>query len=380
MMFTVIDNPSTAPSGTFFAPRPVEAGNALALLADRQFHVSGVNMRGETPLINASAGGAFLVGEDAPKYLPQIRRDNPGLPLIVEPRALRKHWATPDEPFKGSGDATSFQLSLDAELDWQRMDSDLAITPTGQIRKNDSPALKAALKEVNKLDRTDVLFALPMSSGWLSDDQLVKQLIAVINRSHHPVLLGFADSGNPVGSMVRARAYRRIFQEATVPVVAYRTDLVGFDALAHGAIASAIGSYPSLRRLTTVGGRGRSIDREDMSPHMLITDMLRFVRSTHMRREWFAGVASIQCFCVICRGQDIDRLHGEEAERRIGHNHNVVAVDNLYSSYVGLDEAGRRALWARQTAGALDTYPQLETHIGRSLKIDSLLKVWASAS
>lgn len=378
MMFTIVNNPSTAPSSAFVTPRSVETGDALALLANRQLHVCGVNMRGEAPLIQTSAGGAFLVGEDASRYLPQIRQANPGLPLIVEPRALRKHWASEAQPFQSAGSEGTFQLSLDAELDWQRMDSDLAITPTGQIRKGDSAALKAALREANKLDRIDVLFALPMSSGWLSDEQLVKQLIAVINRSRHPVLLTFTDSTNPVGSMTRARAYRRIFAHATVPVIAYRTDLVGFDALAHGALASAIGSYPSLRRLTPVDGRGSSIDPEDMSPHMLITDMLKFVRSTHMRREWFPNVASIKCFCVICRGEDLDRLHGSEDERRIGHNHNVVAVDNLYSSYLNLDTAGRRDLWARQTAGALDTYPQLETHIGRTVKVDNLLTVWAS--
>lgn len=378
MMFTVVNNPSTAPSTAVVAPRPVETGNARALLANRQFHVCGVNMREEAPLIQASVGGVFLVGEDASKYALQIRRANPGLPLIIEPRALRKHWASAAEPFQGEGTEGAFQLDLDAELDWQRMSSDLAITPTGQIRKGDSAALKAALAGANALEREDVLFALPMSAGWLSDELLTRQLIAVINRSRHPVLLAFTDPTNPVGSMSRARAYRRIFREATVPVVAYRTDMVGFDALAHGALASAIGSYPALRRLTPVGGRGSSIDPEDMSPHMLITDMLRFVRSTHMRREWFPNAASIKCFCVICRGDDLDRLHGSEDERRIGHNHNVVAVDNLFSSYVNLDGAGRRALWARQTAGALDTYPQLESHIGRSVKIDNLLTVWAS--
>lgn len=378
MMFTIVNNPSTAPGSAFIAPRPVETGDALALLANRQFHMCGQNMREEAQLIRAEAGGAFLVGARAPKYVPEIRRANPGLPLIVEPPALRKHWATADEPFKGAGSDSTFQLTLDAELDWQRMDSDLAITPTGQIRKGDSAALKAALREANKLDRGDVLFALPLAGGWLSEEHLIKQLILVINRSRHPVLLMFTGSSNPVGSMTRARAYRRIFAEATVPVVAYRADLVGFDALAHGAIASAIGSYPSLRRLTPVGGRGSSIDPEDMSPHMLLTDMLKFVRSTHMRREWFAGVTSIQCFCLICRGDDLDRLHGTHPERCIGHNHNVVSVDNLYSTFVNLDAGGRRALWAQQTKGALDTYPQLETHIGRPVKVDNLLKVWAS--
>ncbi|GAA3640636.1 hypothetical protein GCM10022200_25410 [Microbacterium awajiense] len=376
MSFTVIDNPNTAPSPLAIAPRAVETGDAIALLTDRQFHVAGRNMRGEAPLIQTSSGGAILVGEDAVANVAPIRAANPDLPLIVEPGSLRKHLATGAQPFQLSA------ATLNDDLDQQRGYSDLAITPTGQIRAGDSGTLKAALREANKLDRTDTLFAIPAYAGWLSDDQYVKQLIAVINRSVNPVLLAFIDGHNPVGSMKRARAYRHIFQEATVPVVAHRADLVGFDALAHGAIATAIGSYPSTRRLNPFDHRGGPVsDIEEMSPHMLLTDMLRIVRSLYMRREWFAGAAPIQCFCVICRGADVDRLHWDESERRIGHNHNVVNLDGLYSSYVGLGISARRALWANQVQGALDAYPQLESHLGRSLPVDPILeKVWAKAS
>ena len=376
MNFTVISNPSTSPSSLFIPPRSVETGDAIALLTDRQFHVASRNMRGEAPLIQTSTGGAILVGEDAVANAASIRAANPGLPLIVEPRSLRKHLATDSQPFQLAA------ATLADDLDQQRAYSDLAITPTGQVRAGDSGALKAALREANKLDRADTLFAIPAYAGWLSDDQYVKQLIAVINRSVHPVLLAFIDGHNPVGSMKRARAYRRIFQEATVPVVAHRADLVGFDALAHGAIASAIGSYPSTRRLNPFDHHGGPVnDPEEMSPHMLLTDMLRIVRSLHMRREWFASAAPIQCFCVICRGADVDRLHYDESERRIGHNHNVVNLDSLYSPYVGLHASARRSLWADQVQGALDTYPQLESHLGRTLPVDPILeKVWAKAS
>lgn len=376
MSFTVIDNPSTAPTPLFTAPRSIETGNAIALLTDRQFHVAGQNAHGEAPLIQTNSGGAILVGDDAVAKVAGIRAANPDLPLIVEPRSLRKHLATDTQPFM----LTAATLSDD--LDQQRVHSDLAITPTGQIMPGDSGTLKAALREVNKLERTDTLFAIPAYAGWLSDEQYVKQLIAVINRSEHPVLLTFVHGHNPVESVKRARAYRRVFQDTTVPVVAHRADLIGFDALAHGAIASAIGSYPSTRRLNPFDHRGGPVgNREDLSPHMLLTDMLRIVRSTHMRREWFASATPIQCFCVICRGTDVARLHEDPAERRTGHNHNVVNLDSLYSSYVGLGTAARRALWASQVAGALDTYPQLEAHIGRSLRVEPILQnAWAKAS
>ncbi|WP_091227899.1 hypothetical protein [Microbacterium sp. 3J1] len=376
MNFTVIDNPHTAPTPLFTAPRGVETGNAIALLTDRQFHVAGQNAHGEASLIQTNSGGAILVGDDAVAKAAGIRAANPNLPLIVEPRSLRKHLATDSQPFMLTA------ATLADDLDQQRGYSDLAITPTGQITPGDSDALKAALRQANKLGRSDTLFAIPAYAGWLSDEQYVKQLIAVINRSDHPVLLTFIHGHNPVESVKRARAYRRVFQETNVPIVAHRADLIGFDALAHGAIASAIGSYPSTRRLNPFDHHGGPVgDRENLSPHMLLTDMLRIVRSTHMRREWFASTAPIQCFCVICRGAGVDRLHEDPADRRTGHNHNVVNLDSLYSSYVGLSSSARRALWASQVAGALDTYPQLEAHIGRSLRVDPILQnVWAKAS
>lgn len=376
MTLTVITNPSTAPAPPFTAPRAVETGNAIALLTDRQFHVAGQNAHGEAPLIQTNAGGAILVGDDAVAKVAGIRAANPDLPLLVEPRSLRKHQATDSQPFM----LTAATLSDD--LDQQRVFSDLAITPTGQIKPGDSDTLKAALREANKLDRTDTMFAIPAYAGWLSDEQYVKQLIAVINRSDHPVLLTFIHGHNPVESVKRARAYRRVFQETTVPVVAHRADLIGFDALAHGAIASAIGSYPSTRRLNPFDHRGGPVgNREDLSPHMLLPDMLRIVRSTRMRREWFAGATSIRCFCVICGGADVDRLYENGMDRRTGHNHNVVNLDSLYSPYVGLSTSARRTLWADQVGGALDTYPQLEAHLGRPLRVEPILeKVWAKAS
>lgn len=380
MMYSVVSNPSADPDFTRVQPRAVETGNALSLLTDRQFHMCGENTKGEIPLINAHAGGAFLVGAHAPKRLTALRAENPSIPLIVEPEALTKHWASKDEPFHISTDPNDlFPMSLDADLDLQRMrQSDLAITPTGQIKAGESATLKAALEQVNKLTRTDVLFALPLAGAWLDSEQHTKQLIAVMNRSNHPVLLMFTSSDNPVKSDKRRRAYRRIISNVTVPVVSYRTDLQGFDAVAHGAIASAIGSYPSMRRLNRVGTRGHAADKETLSPHMLITDMLKFVRSTHLRRNWFAEAEPLQCFCVICRGGDIDRLHGSDDDRNVGHGHNVVSIDNLYSSYVGLDPLERQALWARQTAGALDTYPQLETHLKRAVGIPPEVEFWAS--
>ncbi|GAB3400654.1 hypothetical protein GCM10027515_08750 [Schumannella luteola] len=377
--YTVIENPHLTASPVLPARRTVESGDAIAILTDRQFHVFGDMVLRALDHIDPYSGGAFVTGVYAAKRIHRLRPAHDTLPLIVEPEAMRKHLATEIEPFRiDIAEGELFAPTLDAALDIQRLaGSDLAITPSGQIRTGDSATLKAALRQANALDRRDVLFAVVLEAGWLSQEHLANQVIQVLNRSRHPVLLTFVDRKNPVESMLRQRSYARIFEETTGIVVAYRTDMTGFVARSRGAIAAAIGAYPRMRRMTPVGERGSAIDPEDMSPHMLIADMLRFVRSTHMRREWFAAVHGINCFCDICRGAAIDRLHGSNAERELGHLHGMEEVGRIHSTMVGLSQPQIADVWRKAVAGALDTYPQLEAHVGAPIKIPNDLKVWA---
>jgi hypothetical protein len=113
-----------------------------------------------------------------------------------------------------------------------------------------------------------------------------------------------------------------------------------------------------------------------MAPHMLVGDMLRFVRTKTMRRLWFAAAIPFDCFCEVCDGQSIDRLFGTRADRALGHAHNVVEIRRLHDSTTGLSQAELAATWSNQVAGAMDTYPQLESHIGRPVVLPEDIKVW----
>lgn len=362
------------------APRSLEAGDAIAMMTDRQFHVCGDDVLRALPFVDPYAGGVFVTGTYAPKRVARLRHEHPTLPLIVEPRALTSHKATAEEPFRiDISPGELFQPSLDAALDLQVFagGSDLAITPTGQIETGDTATVRAALEQANALDRTDTLFALVLEAGWLSEEHLVKFIRAVIDRSRHPVLLTFVSRTNPIESTKRIKAYRSIFRDTTGTVVAYRTDMSGFDARALGAITSAIGAYPSARRTNPIGRSGTSSDPTDLAPHELIADMLRFVRSKEMRRHWFAEAEPFVCFCPVCRGREIDRLHHTSADRTEGHLHNVAEIARLHAGTVGMNRAELAAYWRNLVVGALEAYEQLEDHIGVQLGRPKDLKVWA---
>ncbi|MFF2243299.1 hypothetical protein ACFVTM_03855 [Arthrobacter sp. NPDC058130] len=377
--FSVLSNPSIAGSAPTYSDRGVESGRAKELLTSRQFHVCGDNVLNTLQYVDDTSGGVFLTGPNAAQRMNALRRLHPTIPMIVEPRSITHYIATPEQPFVLPPDNLFHTGDLAGALDDQRaMGSDLAITPTGQIASGDSASLKAALFAANALDREDTLLALPLAANWLSDEAATRQLVKAIDRSRHPVALTFIDPANPLGSLKRMRAYRRLIHETTGTVLAYRVDLFGFDALAGGAIASAIGAYPAARRLTPVGRGGSSADPEDKSPHMLIGDILRFTRSKHMRRHWFAEAPPIRCFCMVCRGDDIDRLYGDQADRIIGHQHNVLEIGRLFSVVGHLPPAQMRSAWAKLVAGARDAYPQLETHIGAPVRPTRDLDVWAT--
>jgi hypothetical protein len=378
--FNVIDNTNLPPSAVPAAPRTVEVGHARNLITGRQWHVTGDNRADAAALVTPTHSGLFLTGERARLDAAGLRTRYSDTPFIAEPQALRYHWADEDAPFAvpdGSGgfDTT---MPLGAMLDRQRLGGNpLAMTPTGQIRVGDSEALKAVIEVANDLDREDVLVAVPLAANWLGKQPLTDQVIKVLNRSRHPIALTFTDGKGPLESMVRTRAHRRIIASTTADILAYRIDLNGFDAIAQGALAAAIGAYPSKRRLDPVDANvfGPK-DREALSPQMLIPDMLRIVRSTEMRRKWFISAPPMDCSCMVCGGAPIDRLHESTAERAAGHRHNVLGIERLASTLLGTAQSQRAIVWAALVDGAVDTYPQLESHLGRPMRIPNDLEVW----
>ena len=381
--FSVIDNSSLPNTLTPATPRLIEAGDARALITDRPWHIAGKNDADAASTIHPNHSGIFLTGQRASVRAATLRRQHPGTPMIVEPRATTHYWADEDAPFALADRSGNFDtnLPLEAMLDQQRAAGDpIAMTPTGQIRVGESETLKAVIESANDLDRDDVLVSVPLAANWLSQATSTDQVIRVLDRSRHPVALSFTDGISPLGSMKRMRAHRRLVATTTAEVLAYRIDLNGLDALAQGAMAAAIGAYPTKRRLDPVPMKPKTggPQGEVLSPQMLIPDMLRIMPSMWMRNTWFLNAPSFACSCAVCDGDAIDRLHESDLERALGHRHNVLGFELLLDTMLAVPRANRPATWASLVAGAIDTYPQLEAHLGRPLKIPNDLGVWAS--
>jgi hypothetical protein len=381
--YSVISNQNLRGALRASAPaRGVEVGDARSLLRGRQLFVLGEEVIDASPWVSASASGIVTTGAYGVRQARQLKDAHPEHALIIEPTRIEGefgYWANPEQPFYLGDPNMMIRPTLDEALTEMRAaHSTIAITPTGQFKVGDSDSLKTALSMVNDVDRTDTAFLIPISGAVLDREDTVRQLIAVINRSKHPVLLALTSDKNPVHNERRRRAYRRIFEEATNMVIPWRVDLSGFDALAHGAVGMAVGVIPSKRRLTPVGRKGGSAaDPSDMAPHMFIGDLLRFVRSTELRRHWFVDVESIACLCAICENQPIDRLFHSDEDRLTGHLHNALDLQRLHDQTFGLSPTEIGAWWAAQAAAALDAYAQLESYLGRAVPIPDEVMFWS---
>lgn len=377
--YSAIANQNLTGLGLVAATRPAEKGNARAYVKDRLLHVAGDNVFQVAALVNPNTSGVIATGVHAIKRVRALRRQFPALPLVIEPHSVGGYIATASAPFEipPAEDGQLFSPTLDSVLDDAiAHGSDIAITPTGQIAKGDSAALKAALTQANSLDRSDVIFLLNLAAGWLNDEFLRKQVVAVINRSKHPVALAFIDTKNPMGNGKRLRAYRRIFMESTGEVFAYRVDVAGFDARAHGATGAAIGALPSARRVTPVGRGGQASDPTDLAPHMFVADLGRFAKSKMMRNVWFVSTPGFTCSCAICGGRPIDRLFHMPEDRDEGHLHNVLELERMHAATLDMTTDDLHTWWHQFITGVLNTYPQLGTYIGRPVDVPADILVW----
>jgi hypothetical protein len=225
--------------------------------------------------------------------------------ILTEPTSTAV-WATKETPF-ALDTSGLFPEDLDEVLDAQvQAGATVAVTPTAVFKAGDSEAMKSALERVNRLDRDDCVFLLPIHYRWLDKDN-IRQLIAIVTHSRHPVAIALADSfSNPLEHKGAISGYRRLF-EAAPWAMPWRADLGAFDAMARGARAAAIGQLPSLRRLAFPDKGGFSSDKSDTSPHVLLPKQLRYRRSSKMQQEWFASALADTCPCPHCDGREIDR-------------------------------------------------------------------------
>lgn len=361
------------PSGIGTVTRPADT-EAERRLGTRVLVLASAEAEATAPYVDPTMSGLIVAGANAYRTVRSLRWQYPDLVMLVEPTSTAV-WATKEAPFvletsglfdEELGDALDAQLQIGASV---------AVTPTAVCNAGDSEAMKAALKQVNELDRDDFVFLLPVHYRWL-DESNIKQLIAIVTRSRHPVAIALADSSsNPLAHKGAIPSYRRLF-EAAPWAMPWRADLAAFDALAHGARAAAIGQLPSLRRLTFPDKGGFSSDKSDMSPHVLLPKLLRYRRSSKMQQEWYASAPADTCPCQHCGGRDIDRFNGSGEQRLQAHLHNLHETTTMRQEIEGFTTEQIASWWKRRLLDVEYEREALRGRIGVDVKATPDVEEW----
>lgn len=356
----------------------VAAGDTTTALRDRFWTMgSGGSLTPDVlERIDPETGGIVLTGETAAASAADIRSLRPDLPLLINPTSADKHAATADKPFVLLDEGVLFEQTVQEALAIQRhAGATMVITPSGQIGANDVGALKAVVNGANAITDPDVVTLVVVQSDWLTGSWL-KTLCAVLRTSTHPVLLGLARSfANPLDAVGALEGYQKVAADVG-SVVGWQTDLSGLGLVAHGALGAAVGLRPSARRYAEIGLHPRSSDKRDRTPHVLLPDLMRYSRSSHMQKEWFAQAQPDVCDRPCCRGGAVDRFDGTEQSVDVAHAHNTTVLSELASDLVAGATSGRASWWRRQITDAIAAHAELGERIRREVVVPTDLKRW----
>lgn len=372
-------SPDGAAAGTLGVPHPVRGATALE---QRLWFLTAADAGAELGPLDPASHGLVLRGKGALPALGKMRQHLPGLPMMVEPLACSNHVATADEPLwlpgGTDGDDTLFDhdpiaMNMKAQRD---AGATMAVLPTGQIRAQDSAALKSVVSAANGIDELDVLVLLVVVPQWLSDATSLRQLIAGAQRIRHTVGLGLINGrGDPLDAKGVADGYRQFFEQ--VPgAVPWRADLSGIGAVACGAPGMVIGTLPSLRRFAEAGKSGfaSSMDR---TPHLLLPDLARFARSGFMHTEWFAATDPIQCDLECCNGRALDSFTSGDAAPALKHN--ITALDSLARQCFARPSGTRKAWFGQYLQDAVSAHAELGNRVGKPITVPGMIGRWRTA-
>lgn len=374
----LIDDRESSAMSTVTRLSPLSTAAATALQGRVLMLVSS-NAFDAMKHIDTKYSGIVITGAKALDTVRVLKRHHPQMVVAVEPTSITKYIATASHPFDvAEGDGMLIPLTLGEVLAAQaRAGATVTVTPTGYIAPGESQALKAAIELGNKETRDDMVLLLPVHHLWLSKNWLT-QLIAVARLSIHPVALIVVDSyQDPLSNDGAVEGYRTFFRQ--VPgAIAWRTDLAGFDALAHGAIAASIGFLPSIRRGFEPNKGSNSSDPNNKSPHLLIPKMLRYTRSSVMREQWFASSEPIYCSCIICSNRALDSYTTSDEDRLQAHLHNLVALMQMRRDLGVLTGESIYEWWRELVIQALVEHETLSAKISVKIGVPEALKSWAA--
>lgn len=320
-------SPGPSPSAEHAPHDPLASVRGRILI-----HVKSVSYAplGRTP---ADSGGVVFSGKDARKNAQDfVSATGSGHPVVLDPSAYESSYATEEEPFT---------LESQQYLDTSRTDlgatleilvsgpANLVLTTTRYLRcdAEGARALEEAVRQVNRVDLPNVVFAVPVDAGWLTDRR--EHLVSCLQRVNRvPTALILGSEGNPVKSWCRAQALRKVIK-ACPGTALLRTDLAALDAMVHGAAFASIGDTTSVRHAVPPGRQGGP-PSPDHSPNVILPDLMDYFRGSTLAEDLRNPR---YCLCDPCVEWGEGRGNGEagrlptafqdSSDTRDAHAHNM---------------------------------------------------------
>ncbi|MFE3587774.1 hypothetical protein ACFXOY_09620 [Streptomyces niveus] len=330
------------------------------------------------PHVERRLGGLVLTGVTSLAQCRALRHVSPDLVLAVDHESHTLAYATETEAFglrTSDGWRHLATDDLDEVLTGQlRNGASFAVTPTMFLGHTDGPpTLRNIMRQANRLRREDTVVLIACSYKWLQAP-LLNELADRIGECPHPVALTLASNGDPLERQGVPEGLRQLCR--TCPnVVLWRTDLAAFDALAHGALAGAIGITASLRH-------GAAPDRAGGGggwrpfPVVLVGRLLRYLRVETLQ-DWFAHSDPWTCDCPVCAGAPLTRFTDTTASVLTARQHDVHALYNLHREAVASSPGHDRLEWWRQKLqDSYDLHRQLARQADMELSIPRVLQAW----
>lgn len=373
----------TSTSGTGGAPVPSLASDYTGLrrrIHGRVFVLIGEDAENYADVVNDACSGLVIGGKGALEEVRRMAHSHPDRMLAVDPWLSEKVYASEEAPFileVADEDAPALlpAPTLEEYLQAQiKVGATFATTPTGVMRAGDRRTLKKAIRQVNDLDRDDVVFYVPLEPAWFTLAN-IKGLIGVLSACEHPVAIAIADSnGDPYTKVLPA--LRSVVASLSYAMM-WRSDLAGLDLMAHGAKAASIGVLPAKRAAKVPDSFRRASDKTDRRPQVLRPELLRYVRTSYMRDEWYAATEPQLCWCKVCDGREIDRFSKATESRLEAHRHNAVTLVALIENVGNL--VGDKNWWRVVARDAVAEHTVLGGQLGRKVEPPASVDAFADA-
>ncbi|MCK2241840.1 MULTISPECIES: hypothetical protein [unclassified Crossiella] len=364
------------------APKPAAPAGPVGELTDRVLvHACFDTGYQLLDLLPSDVSGLVLRGAKANSGITKLRHNRYQGALVPDPEGYTRAAATEDEPFALPTEGGLFPVSLNDVLQAQLdAGATAAMTPTGYLPAGQPAPLKAAARLVERLDRDDFLFSVPIAVAWLSHDHF-PQLLAILKRLTVPKAIMLGGQYDPMDRKKGVVAnLRRLVAEAG-HVAVFRTDLTAFDAMSHGAFAASIGTGGSLRHVVPFGqiplaGKGKEKDR---SPSVLFPELMSFHKG-NLLAERFANLETPPaCWCGSCHGRKLDTFL-DKPDSLAAHAHGVHIWNEWGAEMRAQRVLGERAeWWQKRCQKAIDHCDTVNIEIGREDAFDAPgpLKAWA---